>query len=215
MIRYFFIALAALAIAGCARPDPEAEAAARAVWQAQQQLLRGIDRWDLQGRAVLRLERAVYQVGIRWRRGPGRFALILEAPFGKGVIRIDSLPSGAYELRLPDGRRFTGSQPDALLKVVTGWSLPVGGLEYWIRGLPRPDSDYRHRSDSDGRARRITQDDWSIRYLDYFDGDDASGPGLPRRIDLARDKVSLRLVIERWQAVATEPAASDPFPDFN
>lgn len=214
MIRLPLIAVALLALAACARPAGVSDASARAVWEAQQQLLRGVDRWDLHARAALRLEGEAYQVGIRWQRGPGRFTLLLEAPFGQGVIRIDTLPFGGYELSLPDGRRFAGESPETLLEEVAGWSLPVAGLEYWIRGLPHPHSDFRHRSDGDGRARWIGQDDWSIDYLDYFD-DDAANAGLPRRIDLVHDELSLKLVIERWQAAELDPEPSDLFPDFN
>ncbi len=202
-------------LAACARPAGVSDAAARAVWEAQQQLLRGVDRWDLHARAALRLEGEAYQVGIRWRRGPEHFTLLLEAPFGQGVIRIDALPFGGYELGLPDGQRFAGDSPEVLLEEVTGWSLPVDGLEYWIRGLPRPDSDYRYRSDGDGRARWIRQDDWSIDYLAYFGDDVAASAGLPRRIDLERDEISLRLVIERWQAAELDAPSPDLFPDFD
>ncbi len=215
MIRFPLIALALLALAGCARPSIESDASARAVWEAQQQLLRGVDRWDLHARAALRVEGGAYQVGIRWRRGPGLFTLLLEAPFGQGVIRIDSLPFGGYELGLPDGQRFAGDSPDVLLEEVTGWSLPVNGLEYWIRGLPHPGSDYRHRSNRDGRARWIRQDDWSIDYIDYFADNDATNAGLPRRIDLERRQIRLKLVIERWQAAELDATPSDLFPDFN
>ena len=215
MIRLTFIALALLALAACARPAGVSDAAARAVWEAQQHLLRGVERWDLHARAALRLEAEAYQIGVRWRRGPAHFTLLLEAPFGQGVIRIDALPLDGYELSLPDGQRFTGESPEVLLEEVTGWSLPVGGLEYWIRGLPRPDSEYRHRSYRDGRARWIRQDDWSIDYLDYFDDAAAASAGLPRRIDIERDSISLKLVIERWQAAELEAPPADLFPDFD
>ena len=46
------------------------------------------------------------------------------------------------------------------------------------------------------RTRSLLQDDWRIVYDHYF-----SGPGelpLPRRIQLERGEISLKLVIERW-----------------
>ena len=139
--------------------------------------------------------------------------MLLEAPFGQGVFRIDRPAAGQYRLRLPDGREFINRSPEALLEEVVGFALPISGLEFWIRGLPHPGSEYRHRLDADGRARLISQDDWDIDYLDYFAA--APEPPLPRRLRLTRDELTLRLVIERWQPATVEAAPSDLFPEFN
>jgi outer membrane lipoprotein LolB len=100
-----------------------------------------------------------------------------------------------------------------VLEEVVGWSLPIGGLEFWIRGIPQPGADYRPRLDAGGRARSIRQDSWEISYLDYFDAQPA--PQLPRRIKLSRDELTLKLVIERWQQTEVEADTSDLFPEFN
>ena len=139
--------------------------------------------------------------------------MLLEAPFGQGVFRIDADAEGGYRLRLPDGRELVDSTPEALLEQVIGWSLPIGGMEYWIRGMPRPGSDYRHRVNAAGLARSIRQDRWEIVYSDYFDA--AAEPALPRRMRLARDDLNIKLVIERWRQTELEQDGSDLFPDFN
>ena len=94
-----------------------------------------------------------------------------------------------------------------------GWSLPISGLEYWIRGIPRPDSAYSHHLDQAGRARSINQDQWAIGYLDYFVGQEE--PQLPRRIKLVSEKVTLKLVIEHWQRPKIDVSPADLFPVFN
>ncbi len=169
--------------------------------------------WDLHARAVLKLKAEVYNIGIRWQYDARHFMLLLEAPFGQGVIRIDSTLDGGYHLRLPGGRIFSNDSPERLLDEVVGWSLPIGGLEYWIRGLPRPDSDYSHSVDNGGRPRSIRQDRWSIDYLDYFAMPVEAQ--LPRRITLQREELTLKLVIERWQQSEAGPTPPGLFPEFN
>lgn len=210
-MRFLVTALALLALAGCSRLGPVTDNA-RERWQAEQLALGAVDSWDLHARAAIRLEGEAYQVGIRWQREAGQYTLLLEAPFGQGVIRIDAVADDRYQLRLPDGRVFENTSAEALLDEVLGWSLPLGGLEYWIRGIPWPDSAYAYRSDDLGRTTSLNQDQWSIDYLDYFE---AEGADLPRRIRLERDKLALRLVIERWQPIDIDDTPSDLFPEFN
>ncbi len=212
-MRFLVTACTLLVLAGCSRLGSLGEDESRDLWLAEQRALRAVESWDLHARAAIRLEGEAYQVGIRWQRDTERFRLLLEAPFGQGVIRIDAAAGRSYQLRLPDGRVFENSDPEALLDDVLGWSLPIGGLEFWIRGLPWPDSSYAYRSDTAGRTRSIQQNQWSIDYLDYFDVED--GVDLPRRISLEREQLALRLVIERWQAASIEDTPSDLFPEFN
>lgn len=166
-------------------------------------------------RAALRLEGAAYNIGIRWQRQrDGRFMILLEAPFGQGVFRIDSSESGGYRLSLPDGQSFVNTTAEALLEDAVGWSLPISGLDFWIRGLPHPQAAYSRRLDSNGRARSIRQDDWDIEYQEYKPASDG-GPKLPRRMRLVGDTVTLKLVVEHWQPPPSENSNADLFPSFN
>ena len=198
-----------LALVGCGArslsPDTEAR------WQERQLALAAVDEWNLRARAILRLEGQAYPVGLNWKRNADRFMLLLEAPFGQGVIRIDRDAAGTYRLRLPDGRVFRNTSAEALLDELLGWSLPISGLEYWIRGLPRPGSDYTRRTAAAGATRSLRQDRWDIDYLDYF----TAAPGLPRRINLGRDGVALRLVVEHWQPAKVEDDTPGLFPEFD
>ncbi len=212
MNRLLLLALALLAGA-CATPrDPARQEQAESLWLDRQQQVEAVDSWNLHARAAITRQAEAYNVGIRWERDAQKSMLLLEAPFGQGVFRIDRPRGDRYRLRLPDGREFVNQTPEALLQEVIGWSLPISGLEVWIRGLPHPGSDYRHRLDDGGRARSIRQDDWNIDYLDYFAD---SPPLLPRRIRLAHEELTLKLVIERWQKAEIEAEPSDLFPEFN
>lgn len=216
-MRYRRILLAALALAisacsglGGLSDDSQQQR----LWAQQQIAAAGVREWDMYARGALSLKGEAYNVGIRWQRDiGGRFMMLLEAPFGQGVFRIDAIEPGVYELLLPDGALFTNSTAEALLQDVVGWSLPISGLDYWVRGLPRPDGSYSHRVDSGGRARSIRQDGWDIAYLDYFDA--ADKPALPRRLRLQGETVTLKLVIERWQPAQLRSDDADLFPSFN
>lgn len=203
-----------LAVAACSHPrDPLQTESEERLWLEQQQQAESVDDWNMHARAAITRRAEAYHVGISWRRDAQRSMLLLEAPFGQGVFRIDSEAGGWHRLRLPGGQEFVNETPEALLEDAVGWSLPISGLEFWIRGLPRPDSDYRHRIDQAGRARSIEQDRWNIDYLDYFAT--PAQPGLPRRIKLTRDELTLKLVIERWQQSEIENAGPDLFPEFD
>jgi len=214
LFRFLFLACTAIAIAGCSQfggfsDDPQVQER----WSARQQALLEFKIWDIHARAAIRLKGQAYNIGLSWQRQTENSMILLEAPFGQGIIRIESSTGGVYRLRLPDGRVFESSTAEALLENMVGWSLPISGLEYWIRGIPRPGSAYSHKLDSEGRARAITQDGWAIGYLDYYAREE--GPQLPRRVKLVSDSVTFKLIIEHWQQPNVDLSPTDLFPVFN
>ncbi len=212
--RTTFLAVVLVALSACSRFGNIADDSLRqSLWAQQQAVAAEVTQWNLYARAALRLESQFYNIGIRWQRQHnGRFMMLLDAPFGQGVLRIDALGPEEFRLRLPDGQLFVNNTVEALMVDVVGWSLPISGLDYWIRGLPYPGDDYRHRLDSTGRAKSIRQAGWDISYLDYFA---ATGePPLPRKLKLTKEAVTLKLVIERWQPVPGDASDADLFPSF-
>jgi outer membrane lipoprotein LolB len=214
-LRFTFLAVAVMVMTACGRPGDLQERPPLAdLWENQQAAAGEIREWNLHARAVLRLEGEAYNIGVRWQRErDGRFMMLLEAPFGQGVFRIDSSGPGMYRLLLPDGQSFENETAEALLEDAVGWSLPIGGLDFWIRGLPHPRTDYSHRLDSRGLARSIRQDGWNIEYQDYAPGPD--GLQLPRRMRVVDEPVTFKLVIEQWQPPRPENSDAELFPSFD
>ena len=208
-----------LSLVGCSGlGGPPVTEESYASWARHQVLLSKLDSWDVHARAVVFVEHEVYQVGINWQRESDHFDIVIEAPFGRGVFRIESnLQANAQppvKLSLPDGQVFYGHSAEALLIRAFGWSLPVTGLESWIKGLPLADTDYSFDLQADGRLKTLRQDDWVINYLDYFQRDTTT-QGLPRKMYLKHANLALKIVIERWRQFESEIKSPVLFPDFD
>lgn len=213
--RFIFLAIVVLALSACSRfGQLEDDLVEQTLWAEQQSMAAAVTQWNLYARGALRLEGEAYTIGIRWQRyDDSRFTMLIEAPFGQGVLRIETIAAGQYRLRLPNGQTYENTTVEALLDDAVGWSLPISGLDYWVRGLAHPETTYSHRLDSVGRAKSIRQDGWDIDYVEYFEV--VSEPELPRRISLTNQTVTLKLVIERWQQMPTKASDADLFPSFN
>lgn len=213
MSKFIVVVAIALTLLACQTPAPEQLEIQQQSWLEHQAGLAAMQSWDLRARAAVVRPGEAYNISLSWKRSVGQFMILLEAPFGQGVFRIEGGQQDEYRLRLPDGREFQDSTPEALFEQVLGWSLPISGMEYWIRGIPHPGSEARHRLGADALARSIRQDGWEIAYTDYYT--ESPDAGLPRRLKLAREDLSIKLAIERWRRADGQPGDSDLFPDFN
>jgi len=187
-------------------------------WAVYQTKMSKINSWQIRARAIISIEEAVYQVGISWQREINTFSMVIEAPFGQGVFRIESngLATGQppIKLSLPDGQVFYDDSAEALLRKVLGWTIPVKGLKAWIKGLPLDGTDHNFELRVDGRLKSLRQDDWLISYQEYFAPDTAAS-GFPRKMHLKHANLALKIVIERWHPVQAEIRSPLLFPSFN
>jgi len=102
-----------------------------------------------------------------------------------GVVLIDA-----------DGKIIRADDAESLLLQTIGWRLPVAGLKYWVRGLAVPGVYASERRDLQGRLLALGQSGWAVSYVRYHS---IEGVGWPAKLRLARDDVTLRLVIDEWQ----------------
>jgi outer membrane lipoprotein LolB len=193
-------------------------------WQLHQQQLAQIDHWEIHARAAILVNTAnldgdkVYPVGISWSRQQAQFSMIIEAPFGQGVIRIKSNPSTdtdkRFKLTLADGKYRLGPTPEALLTELLGWAIPVSGLKSWVKGSPQPETDYTYELYGEGRLKSMRQDGWLINYLAYFPSEEQTLP-LPKRIYLKHKNLGIKIVIERWAQLEAQVEPESIFPNFD
>lgn len=183
MRRRGFIAVALLALAGCATPPllPSGETPLPA------------EAWILQGR--FSVERAEERVSglIRWQHGGGSDELLLTTPLGQAVARIVLDADGAL-LELPKQPLRRAPDVDVLTREALGYPLPVAGLAWWVQARPDPARAFDAARDDAGRLALLRQDGWTIEYQQYAD----SPPGYPRKLRVTRDDLAIRLVADSW-----------------
>src|SRR3990167_250042 len=82
------------------------------------------------------------------------------------------------------------STPEKLMKNALGWSLPIGNLSDWIKGIPASEK-YHAAYDAFGHIILLTQLGWQIRYAQYntFHSID-----LPAIIYLERPGINIKLI---------------------
>ena len=192
-------------------------------WQLRRQQLAAIDHWQIYARAVISLhaenpqQDELYSVGINWNRQQARFSMTLEAPFGQGMVRIESNQSEdatkRFKLTLADGKYHLGSTPEALLTDLFGWSVPLSGLKSWVKGAPQPGLEYSYELYGEGRLKSMRQAGWLINYLAYFPPDKQARQ-LPKRIYLKRNNLAIKIAIKRWTDLKTPVQPESIFPDF-
>jgi len=112
-------------------PKTQSNEQNQADWQQYQLEAGRVNRWDLHGRAAIFVDDEVHNVGLSWQRNPDEFVIVLEAPFGQGVIRVESSRETALpvKLSLPDSQVVYGKSAESALQQTVGWSIPVSGLE--------------------------------------------------------------------------------------
>jgi len=159
-------------------------------WDDRRGELQALTRFDLQGRLAVASGEQGFSAALRWSQRSDRARLEVDGPLGVGGWRVD-LEGG----RLPD------EAARAELEQRLGFALPLESLRYWMLGVPDPAraAEEQRAADSPTLAA-LTQDGWTVLYTRYArvaDGDYE----LPQRIEVTRESVRLRLLIERWGRV--------------
>ncbi|MFM7626537.1 MAG: lipoprotein insertase outer membrane protein LolB [Gammaproteobacteria bacterium] len=177
-----------LGLAGCAGlrgvsvPDRQLPTA----WEARRSALQAWPGYDLRGRIAVARGDDGFSGALRWVQTGAKVRLELDGPLGVGGARYELDPTSV------DGAAF---------EQALGVPVPVASLRYWLLGVPDPALAAEESLES-GAARlaALQQAGWSVVYTRY-----ATVPGtrleLPQRIEVTREAVRLRLLVEGWQGV--------------
>ncbi|MEJ2481327.1 MAG: lipoprotein insertase outer membrane protein LolB [Acidihalobacter sp.] len=190
-------ALLVAALAGCAGV-PVNTAQQEAAWQRHAAWVRAQHDWRLAGRFALKIGHRGWTASLHWRERGGDYRIDIFDPLGRTVAQLDGGPQ-RVTLRADGSAPRQAGSAAALMQAELGWSLPVAGLRYWVRGVPAPGSQpTRMRFDGSGRLTSLVQSGWEISYLDYNEA--LGARALPARLRLVNGDVRLTLLVDRWGA---------------
>lgn len=180
------------ALAGCAggwlRPAPPPVA-------APLNSLEAIRDWQVDGRIAIQRGDEGWSAKLRWDQRTDGYQVRLIAPLGRGTYELAGNADGV-ELLVPDGRTFAATDAEALMREHLGWSLPVAGAEYWMRGLlaPDPAPDYVRRDDA-GQLTDLEQAGWRVSILKRSASE---GFSLPAKLFMHYGDMKVRIVVQNW-----------------
>jgi outer membrane lipoprotein LolB len=184
--RHVVVTIWAAALAGCASaPAPRTQAEIEAA---------GSSGFELAGRLSARSGDAAATANFRWTHRSDRDELVLSTPLGQTLAHLDGDPA-RVRLELPDGRIAQAPDWEALTSEALGVPIPVRGLAWWVRGLPRPGAEHSIDRDADARIAVLRQDGWEIVYS--YGGAGA----LASRLRLAVGEVEIRLALDSFGAL--------------
>ncbi len=165
------------------------------LWAAHKTQIGALNGWQISGKVGIRAPKDSGSGTLFWLQRQDYYDIRLSGPLGRGAARLTGRP-GAILLEVANQGRYEAESPEALLEEKLGWRLPISHLQWWVRGLPAPDSRSRVTLDAASQLAHLQQDGWDVEYLSYVE---QNGYSLPERIKLHGEDLDVTLVIKDWQ----------------
>jgi outer membrane lipoprotein LolB len=185
--------LATALLSACSAIAPPAKG--NSDWTHQRDQLQELESWELRGRVNVRYDNESHTPRINWRQQNVEYRIRLWGTFNAGNTLIVGRPG--YVSLENDGETVDASSPEELILRQMGYELPISQLNYWIKGLPSPDSGFQLSFNELNQLTTIEQADWTINLSDMRQYGQVS---LPRRVELtrARNDIRLRFIGLNW-----------------
>ncbi len=169
-------------------------------WQPHQILVNNASSWTLQGRLNIRQANNSDTVTLNWQQMVQDFEINLSGAFGIGATMI----SGNQEsIRLQQGNQnpIEAASLSELSRDYLGYEFPAEALQFWVRGIPSPDSPSTMEFNDNQLLARLSQTDaqgnqWLLEYDRY---QESGGLNLPGRIRMSHPDYLLTFIIQSWQ----------------
>ena len=151
------------------------------------------------GRVYVRYGPRAFSGTLRWRHAARADEVWLGGPLGQTAAHLVRDGSGAV-LTTADQQVYRSTSIDALTREGLGWTLPLADLSYYVLGkVPQYAAPSAER-DASGRLVSAVRDGWTVRWTPL-----AQVQGSERlwRIDLVKDEVEIRFVLDRLESVVS------------
>ncbi|MDY6992116.1 MAG: lipoprotein insertase outer membrane protein LolB [Pseudomonadota bacterium] len=186
-------------MSGCAlippSPPPPASPATHALWQTHQAQLRTLTAWRLNGRIAITTEQDNWTAHVHWQQHEQEYRLRFNAPLGQGALLLEGNEQQVM-MHTAEQKTYIAENPDALILKTLNLAIPITGLHFWIRGLPKPKQlPSAYRLYEHGYLYSLQQDGWHIEYSRYIPNNTIE---LPSKIFLDNGQFKVKIVISSW-----------------
>ena len=172
-------------------------------WLERRDTLRDIEEFRMEGRLALNTGRRGYSGTVSWEQNDDIVDFRFRGPFGFGGFRIHGDPE-QLRVKTTAGDEFLLTDPEKEMNDRFGWSLPVHSMRSWILGVSDPGLPATEVPDEAGLLESVEQAGWAVYYDSYGE---AEGLVLPRRLDMERGDVRIRVMTDRWEIPGAAPRA--------
>ncbi|HHQ69569.1 MAG TPA: outer membrane lipoprotein LolB [Halothiobacillaceae bacterium] len=178
------------------RPPQEYTPEQMAQFKAHQQALEQLTHWAVAARGAVRDSTQGGSFALRWEQSLDYSEVDLSGPFGQGQMYLAGTPEYmAIGYKLNHMRIST--TPERWIEENTGWPVPIAALPVWLIGQADPSAEREQiQINNAGLIVQQYADGWQIRYDRYQTHNGLSLPGL---IEVSRDDLRLRILIDNWQ----------------
>ena len=157
-------------------------------WIDQRSQLQELESWRLRGRVNVRYDNESHTPRIQWQHEDRDYRIRLWGTFNVSNTTLVGRPG--FVTFEQDGRVLTAASPEELILQQLGYELPVAYLEFWIKGIPAPNSLANLKFNELNQLVSINQDGWTVTYTDPRQYGLVS---LPRRVEVTRPRNDIRL----------------------
>lgn len=197
-MRIHTVLILAAVLAGCAEISPllVEQGTNQSVWERRQQILNDFDLWTITGRVAVQSGQEGWSATLHWEQDRDKYAMRFISPLGQGTYQLYG-DNRKVSLLTADNKLYQASDPESLLMNNLGWSVPLHGLRYWVRGVPEPGIETENIIiDEQGRMTDLQQSGWRISISRYTELD---GTDMPSKLFMTNDRFKLRIVVQDWK----------------
>ena len=153
--------------------------------------------FDLLGRVLVAYDGGALTANVRWEHSAGEDQIWLMTPTGQTLARIVDTAEGATLTRA-DQQQHRARSVEELTRRALGWPLPLGLLQYWVRGAAAPgEPPSAVERGAGNRLASFVQHGWNVALVYHTEGEHS---GLVRRVDLRSGANEIRFVIDTWRS---------------
>lgn len=164
-------------------------------WKDRASYLNEHESWTAHMSLIGVTEQQKFKTRVVWEQQSDQYQIKLRDFIGRTIAVIDGSATGVVA-KTSKGKRYQGSDAEALINELFGIRIPVTGMRYWLQGLPQPNNKVEQLTlTDDGLAENIHQQGWHITYPNYLDNVPYK---MPSDVLLAFDELELTVNVSQW-----------------